>query len=175
MRQRELEISPSTPTPTLEPSTPVLDDRDDALSLSQRLDAMARLARRTQRRRGVTLVEVLIVVAIMALIAGGVSFMILPKYRQAQIDTAHTTAKTIRQAATLWRGLKGGADECPTVSLLIEEKEIDPSSTTEDPWGQPFVISCTPDDVTVASPGPDGKDGTKDDIAVGPAAGGGQE
>ena len=172
MRQRELESSPSTHTPTVEPTVPLPDGHDGAQGLSQQLGAVARLAR---RRRGVTLVEVLIVVAIMALIAGGVSFMILPKYRQAQIDTAHTTAKTIRQAATLWRGLKGGADECPTVSLLIEEKEIDPSSTTEDPWGQPFVISCTPDDVTVASPGPDGKDGTKDDIAVGPAAGGGQE
>jgi general secretion pathway protein G len=120
-------------------------------------------------------VEVLIVVAIMALIAGGVSFLILPKYRQAQIDTANTTARTIRQAATMWRSLKGGPDECPTVSLLIQEKEIDPSSTTEDPWGSSFTITCTEDDVTVSSPGPDGKQGTKDDIAVGPAAGGGEE
>jgi general secretion pathway protein G len=101
--------------------------------------------------------------------------MILPKYRQAQIDTAETTAKTIRQAAALWRSLKGGAGECPTVSRLIEEKEIDPSSTTEDPWGSPFVISCTEDDVTVSSPGPDGKQGSKDDIVVGPGGGEAEE
>ena len=162
MRRRELKRS-DLYTLTLEPS---------ALALAWQHWAKARRAR---RRRGVTLVEVLIVVAIMALIAGGVSFMILPKYRQAQIDTAHTTARTIRQAATMWRSLKGGAGECPTVSVLIEEKEIDPSSTTEDPWGQPFTISCTEDDVTVSSPGPDGKQGTKDDVSVGPGGGGGEE
>ncbi len=130
--------------------------------------AWAARLRRAARRRGVTLVEVLIVVAIMALIAGGVSFLVLPRYRKAQIDTATTAARTIRQAATLWRSLKGGAGECPTVSRLIEEKEIDPSSSTQDPWGQGYTITCTEDDVTVSSPGPDGKPGTKDDISVGP-------
>jgi general secretion pathway protein G len=124
--------------------------------------------RKRARRRGVTLVEVLIVVAIMALISGGVGFFVLPKYRQAQRDTAATTAKTIRQAASMWRSLKGGPGECPTVSKLIEDKEIDPSSTTQDPWGSPFVLTCTEDDVTVASAGPDGKAGTKDDVVVGP-------
>jgi general secretion pathway protein G len=132
--------------------------------------ARAQFTRRGRRDRGVTLVEVLIVVAIMALIAGGVSFLVLPKYRQAQIDTATTTARTIRQAASMWRSLKGGPGECPTVSKLIEDKEIDPSSTTSDPWGQPFTMSCTDDDVTVTSSGPDGKSGTKDDISVGPGA-----
>lgn len=139
------------------------------------LERLRRLRRLAAQRRGVTLVEVLIVVAIMALIAGGVSFMILPKYRQAQIDTANTTARTIRQAATMWRSLKGGAGECPSVSRLIEDKEIDPSSTTEDPWGSPFTVTCTSDDVTVSSPGPDGKDGSKDDISVGPGASAGDD
>lgn len=139
-----------------------------ARSTSAELCALARAAARS---RGVTLVEVLIVVAIMALIAGGVSFLVLPKYREAQVSTADTTARTIRQAANLWRSLKGGADECPTVSRLIEDKEIDPSSTTEDPWGSPFEISCTEDDVTVSSPGPDGKQGTPDDVVIGPGAG----
>lgn len=143
-------------------------------ALSARL---TRAWRRRARRRGVTLVEVLIVVAIMALISGGVGFFVLPKYRQAQRDTAATTSKTIRQAASMWRSLKGGPGECPTVSKLIEDKEIDPSSTTQDPWGQPFTITCTEDDVTVSSPGPDGKPGTKDDVVVGPqaTAGGAEE
>ena len=124
--------------------------------------------RRARRRRGVTLVEVLIVVAIMALISAGVGFLVLPKYKEAQVKTATTTARTIRQAASLWRSLKGAAGECPSVSKLIEDKEIDSSSSTQDPWGQPFTIACSEDDVTVSSPGPDGKPGTKDDISVGP-------
>ncbi|MBI4702132.1 MAG: prepilin-type N-terminal cleavage/methylation domain-containing protein [Deltaproteobacteria bacterium] len=131
-------------------------------------------ARRRARRRGVTLVEVLIVVAIMALIAGGVSIMVLPKWRQAQIDTATTTARTIKQAAAGWIALKGGGDQCPTVSTLIADKEIDPSGKTEDPWGSPYKIACTADDVIVTSPGPDKKEGTPDDIRVGPPQGQGE-
>jgi general secretion pathway protein G len=137
----------------------------EALKPSSRLAARLR---RAARRRGVTLVEVLIVVAIMALISAGVGFLVLPKYREAQVKTATTTARTIRQAANMWRSLKGGPGECPTVSKLVEDKEIDPSSSTQDPWGQPFTIVCTDDDATVSSPGPDGKAGTKDDISVGP-------
>ena len=52
---------------------------------------LTRLRRlRRAATRGVTLVEVLIVVAIMALIAGGVSFLVLPRYREAQVKTAKT-------------------------------------------------------------------------------------
>jgi general secretion pathway protein G len=154
--------------PTLPPVVPA--ERTARAPARLRLQQLLLARQRVRRARGVTLVEVLIVVAIMALIAGGVSFLVLPKYRQAQIDTATTTARTMRQAATMWRSLKGGPGECPTVSKLIEDKEIDPSSTTTDPWGQPFAMSCTDDDVTVSSSGPDGKGGTKDDIVVGPGA-----
>jgi general secretion pathway protein G len=128
-----------------------------------------RLARRLASR-GVTLVEVLIVVAIMALIAGGVSFMILPKYRETQIKAATTNASNIRQVATQYVALKSDGD-CPTVQTLIAEKELDSTGDTEDPWGNPFTIMCDTDDIAVSSPGPDKKENTEDDIYVGPAGG----
>ncbi len=115
--------------------------------------------------RGVTLVEVLIVVAIMALIAGGVSFLVLPKYKDAQIKTAKTTARSIRNVATQYLALKNG--ECPTVATLIAEKELDSAGDTKDPWGSQYVIRCEGDDVSVSSAGPDKKEGTQDDIMVG--------
>ena len=109
-------------------------------------------------------------VAIMALIAGGVSFMILPKYRETQVKAATTNAANIRQVATQYMALKSEG-ECPTVQSLIAEKELDATGDTEDPWGNPFTIICDADDVTVTSPGPDKKDNTEDDIIVGPAGG----
>ncbi|MSP24103.1 MAG: type II secretion system protein [Myxococcales bacterium] len=126
------------------------------------------LARRRRRamERGVTLVEVLIVVAIMALIAGGVSFLVLPRYREAQIKTAKTSARNIRQVATQYLALKSTGG-CPTVDTLITEKELDAAGDTKDPWGGKYTISCEDDDVTVSSPGPDKKDGTADDIVAG--------
>lgn len=128
-----------------------------------------RLARRAASR-GVTLVEVLIVVAIMALIAGGVSFMILPKYKETQIKAATTNASNIRQVAIQYVALKS-AGECPTVQILIAEKELDSTGDTEDPWGNPFTITCGDDDIAVSSPGPDKKENTEDDIYAGPVGG----
>ena len=132
-----------------------------------------RLIRRAASR-GVTLVEVLIVVAIMALIAGGVSFLILPKYREAQVKTATTDARNIRQVATQYMALRSGA-ECPSVQTLIAEKELDSSGNTEDPWGQPYKVLCEGDDISVTSPGPDKQEGTEDDIVVGTAGGTAEE
>ncbi len=114
--------------------------------------------------RGVTLVEVLIVVAIMALIAGGVGFLVLPKYKQAQVKTAQTQARAIRGVATQYLALRGNGD-CPTVPLLISEKELDPENE-KDPWGQVFALVCDTDDIQVSSPGPDKQEGTEDDIIV---------
>lgn len=115
-------------------------------------------------KRGVTLVEVLIVVAIMALIAGGVGFLVLPRYRESQVKTAQTQARAIRGVATQYVALKGNGD-CPTVPLLISEKELDPENE-KDPWGQVFALVCDADDIQVSSPGPDKQEGTEDDIVV---------
>ena len=119
-----------------------------------------------------TLVEVLIVVAIMALIAGGVSFLVIPRYNEAKVKTATTTARNIRQVATQYVALNNA--ECPTVQTLIAERQLDSAGDTEDPWGQPYSIACSEDDITVTSPGPDKQEGTEDDIYAGSTAGGGE-
>ncbi|HHH11156.1 MAG TPA: prepilin-type N-terminal cleavage/methylation domain-containing protein [Sorangium sp.] len=139
--------------------------------MTPRWRALIAAHRRRRLAAGVTLVEVLIVVAIMALIAGGASFLILPKFQEARVRTAKTTARSIRQVTIQYVALKGAGD-CPTVQSLIAAKELDSAGDTEDPWGQPYNISCAGDDVTVSSSGPDRKEGTEDDIVVGPATAG---
>jgi general secretion pathway protein H len=131
----------------------------------------ARIARaRRAAARGVTLIEVLIVVAILSLIAAGVTVAVFPKLNEANIKTTEGNAREIRNAIQRWRGLKGGTD-CPTISQLVQDKEIDSASKTDDAWGVPFKITCTEDDVIVLSAGPDKKEGTKDDISVPKGAG----
>ena len=139
----------------------------------ERTDPRDLLAQSLRDERGVTLVEVLIVVAIMALIAGGVGFLVLPRYRESQVKTAETKARAIRAVATQYVALKSGGD-CPTVEQLVAERELDGEGKS-DPWGQIFVIACSADDIQVSSPGPDKQEGTEDDIVVpqgdGPAEG----
>ena len=120
---------------------------------------------RRSAEAGVTLVEVLIVVAIMALIASGVAFSILPKYKEAQKSTAEHSARVLRQAIQDWQRLQNEST-CPSMSQLVEGKELDSASKQDDPWGMPWILSCTEDEVYVQSSGPDKKPGTADDISV---------
>jgi general secretion pathway protein G len=120
--------------------------------------------------RGVTLVEVLIVVAIIAMVAGGVTVFALPRYRDAQKSSAETGARVIRAAVQNWQ-TTNNESTCPTISQLVQEKQLDPGANTSDPWGTAYVLNCTEEDVIVTSAGPDKKKGTKDDIVV-PKGGG---
>lgn len=127
-------------------------------------DLRQKLVRR-KRARGVTLFEVLIVVAILAMVAGGVAFFALPQFNKAKISTAESAARVIRQAAQSWMATNNETS-CPTISQLIQDKLLDSGQNTSDPWGQGFTITCSEDDVIVASNGPDKKKGTKDDVVV---------
>jgi general secretion pathway protein G len=120
---------------------------------------------RLRRSRGVTLFEVLIVVAILAMVAGGVAAFALPKFREAQKQQAETGARVVRTAIQQWQAANNESS-CPTISQLVQEKHLDPGQSTNDPWGQPYTLTCADDDVTVISAGPDKKKGSKDDIAI---------
>ncbi len=122
-------------------------------------------AARRGAQRGVTLFEVLIVVAILAMVAGGVAAFALPKFREAQKTQAETGARVVRTAIQQWQAANNETT-CPTISQLVQEKHLDPGQSTNDPWAQPYALVCSDDEVTVISSGPDKKKGTKDDISV---------
>jgi general secretion pathway protein G len=133
----------------------------------------ARKWARASLARGVTLVEVLIVVAIIAMVASGVAVFALPKYREAQRSSADTGARVIRSAVQNWQRVNNETS-CPTVTQLVQEKHLDSASNTNDPWGQEYQLNCSEDDVIVSSAGPDKKKGSPDDVRVPKLAGGGQ-
>ncbi len=113
--------------------------------------------------RGVTLVEVLIVVAIMAVISGGVTLVAFPLYKKAKVDTGMVGCRTVKEAAELYQNLEGSADVCPTVTDLVRSKKLD-GSKTDDPWGMPYRIDCSEGEIRVYSNGNDRKPGTPDDL-----------
>jgi general secretion pathway protein G len=133
-------------------------------TLKSRQALRARL-RHLRRTRGVTLFEVLIVVAILAMVAGGVAVFALPKFQDSQKKVAESGARTIRMAVQGWQAANNETS-CPTISQLIQDKQLDSGQNTNDPWGQAYNLNCSDDEVTVVSNGPDKKKGSKDDIAV---------
>lgn len=121
-----------------------------------------RFGRSRRRREGMTLVEIMIVVIIMALIATGVSLAVIPQVRKARIKETKTDIQAVRSAVTLW--LQDHPGECPTVEQLVQSGELDRSKRTADAWDNGFLITCEGDEPIVSSRGPDGQEGTDDDI-----------
>jgi general secretion pathway protein G len=113
--------------------------------------------------RGVTLVEVLIVVSIMAVISGGAVVLAFPLYKEARIKTAVVSANEIKKAAQLYQEMDSTTEGCPTIQDLVSAKRLD-ANTANDPWGKPFRIVCGEGDIRVLSSGNDKKDGSADDI-----------
>ncbi|WP_437927523.1 type II secretion system protein [Sorangium sp. So ce291] len=113
--------------------------------------------------RGVTLIEVLIVVTIMAVIAGGATLVLWPKLEAAKVRSAYTGASVIKTAADQYQNLGAGGEGCPTIQALVSSKQID-ANKTDDPWGQPYRIKCEEGEVRVFSVGKDKKENTPDDI-----------
>jgi general secretion pathway protein G len=115
--------------------------------------------------RGVTLIEVMIVVVIIGLISGGVAVAVLPRLKEASIKTTIASERELRRAAEQWRGMHA-SDQCPTIEILRADKAIDTASKITDAWDNPFKIICEDDETTVVSAGPDKKEGTADDLRV---------
>ncbi len=127
---------------------------------------MKRIAPRHVRRapsRGVTLIEVMIVVVILGLIAGGVAVAVFPMLLKAKIGLTLTNASVVRTAASDWRS--DHADECPTPRMLRDAELIDSASKLLDAWNTPFQIVCQERQTIVISYGPDKKE-SADDLVV---------
>ncbi len=116
------------------------------------------------RVRGLSLIEILVVLAIVALVSGVIAFAVMPELERARIKTTAQSARALREAAMRWRMDRG--DECPTVERLVADQAIDEASRTKDAWDKPFAIACEDGRIRVASAGPDKRENTPDDIRV---------
>src|SRR5262245_45244218 len=123
------------------------------------------MRRKRSAARGVTLFEVLIVVAILALVASGVAIAAVHFRKSATLRHAATNARVIRGAVKAW-WIDHADTECPSVDQLVQGGMLERDSTRADPWGETYRVECADRDVTVISMGPDRKEGTEDDIRI---------
>jgi general secretion pathway protein G len=124
--------------------------------------------RRMQRRaraRGLTLVELIVVITLIGVLTAAISVGVIAAKKNADLKLAKTACNTIRDATIQWKAIHSGED-CPTIDQLRTEKLLDTGFSMKDAWGGVFKLSCDTDEITCTSAGPDRKEGTEDDIHV---------
>ena len=117
---------------------------------------------RRRRREAFTLIEIMIVITIFAMMAGGVAVALLPQLEKARLKTTKTDAQGLRSAVMLY--VADNPRGCPTIEDLVNERYLDGTRRTADAWDTPFQISCEDGDIAVVSAGPDLQFNTEDDI-----------
>lgn len=109
-------------------------------------------------QRGMTLIEIMVVVVIMALIATGVAVAVVPQLRKAQQKTTCVRINDVAAAAELYMM---DATDCPSMDDLRSSLKGDP----QDSWGNDMKVECPgEDEIVVVSAGRDGNFGTDDDL-----------
>src|SRR5258708_2412638 len=117
--------------------------------------------------RGLTLVELIIVITIIGVLMGVIAVGVFKKKQDADKGTAKIFCQQLRTTAIAYKA-KNPEVDCPTPDQLKAEKELDSTSNLKDPWGQPYQIKCEIDEVYAFSAGPDKQIGTEDDIRIPP-------
>jgi prepilin-type N-terminal cleavage/methylation domain-containing protein len=134
-------------------------------SLSLARSTSRATSRRRPHPRGYSLLEILVVLAIIALLASVIGIAVYGHLVKARIETTRQSALAIRRTVVLYRMDRG--DDCPNVEQLRQSELIDSASKTTDAWDGAFLVKCGErGEVHVSSAGPDKKHGTEDDIVA---------
>lgn len=96
------------------------------------------MEKRNKLQRGMTLVEIMVVITIMGLIMGVVAMTVVDRLNDAKRDTAKMDIATFESALELYYAQKGRyPDTEGGLKTLLERRLI--KKLPNDPWDQPYV------------------------------------
>jgi general secretion pathway protein G len=129
---------------------------------------MKRRYRNSIRRmasRGMTLVEIMVVVAIIGMLMGTVGVYAFGRLQQAKVTDTKVIIRSIEQAIVHYQ--TDNTDPCPkSLSELFTAKYL--TKEPVDAWGSPLIFKCpgekNTDGADIISKGKDRQEGTTDDL-----------
>lgn len=116
-------------------------------------------------QRGMTLIEIMVVVAIIGMLMGTVGVFAFGRLEKAKITNTKMVIKSVEQALVHFQ--TDNTDACPKqLSQLVSEKYLNKEPL--DSWGQALTFRCpgekNRDGADIVSKGKDKQEGTADDI-----------
>ena len=125
--------------------------------------AAGQAGRETQR--GMTMLEIMIVLAIIGLVMAVVGVGVYSNWKKAQIKIARVAVNEIASKSVQY--MTDNSNECPkSIDDLVAQKYM--PKKQKDPWNRDYILRCpgtiNTDGIDVISLGPDGQEGTPDDI-----------
>ena len=116
-----------------------------------------------RRQAGFTLIEIMVVLAIIGLVAAAIGAAVYKQWKDARLKIAQLQVREVTHAVEQYVMTK---DRCPTLQQMEEEGDLRHAAI--DPWGNRLVLDCPSkhprDAADVSSWGPDKQAGTEDDI-----------
>jgi general secretion pathway protein G len=111
-----------------------------------------------RRNRGMTLIEIMVVITILGLIAAAVGVAVIPQLEQARRDRAALDIKNIQGAMKLYYTKKGKyPDTASGLNALVETQTLE--SMPKDPWNNDYVYINEGGKPVIISYGADGTAG----------------
>lgn len=137
--------------------------------------AAATRTRKTAAPKGMTLLEIMIVIAIIGLVASVVVVAVMNNFERAKVNATRLKINEIKKACDLY---KIEAGDYPSQSEGLRALTSPPGGgpaylkeTPKDPWGQEFVYFNPARGggagIEIISKGADKQEGTDDDIKTG--------
>lgn len=124
--------------------------------------ALASLKNNPAARKGMTLIEIMIVVTLMVAIMGLIGYNVIGQADKANAGLAETQIKSLKDSCNMYRIQNKKFPE--KLEDLVDKKVIE--EVPEDPWGNPYVFEKNGNKIKIYSTGVDGLPNTEDDIVV---------
>ena len=116
------------------------------------------------RASGMTLIEIMVVIAILGMMAAAVAVGVMHQFGNAQRKTVAMDFKTLESQLDLYIVQKGTLPSQSDGLKLLVEAGIS-RETPKDPWGNPYQYAVNGGEVTLTSYGSDGEPGGSDSAA----------
>ena len=142
-----------------------LKDRLLALLAARRERRTETVGRLADNELGMTLIEIMVVVAIIGLLMGTVGVVAYNRFKKAQVTNSRQILKNVETAIETYMMDNNG--KCPKDLKELHTTRI-LNKDPKDAWGQELIFKCpgdhNKDTADIVSIGPDRREGTEDDL-----------